>query len=305
MKPLKSNLVKRRQFIKGASLSAIALSTTGVIHFDGTSYIGDCETTTDILGPFYRPNAPVRNNLVIEDMPGEIVKLVGKVLHDDCSTSIENAKVELWHCSAEEVYDNDTDEYNYRGTTFCNAKGEYHFITQMPVPYDAGGGMYRPAHFHLMISAPGYQNLITQLYFTGDPYLDKDRSAKSPAAKSRILEVGKDDKENLTVSFDIIMQKQLQVNPADLDRLVGRYVGESDGSQSFEFFQHENQLWLKNEVFGETFRYMGNNTFEAPDRELWGSFQVKFEVQSNNKILAVSTRFNGKGNKIVQRATKS
>ena len=32
----------------------------------------------------------------------------------------------------------------------------------------------RPAHIHFMIEAPGFQKLITALYFNGDPYLESD-----------------------------------------------------------------------------------------------------------------------------------
>ena len=58
--------MQRRDFIKNTSLSAVAVSASGFIRFDGKQYVGDCETTTDILGPFYRPDSPVRNNLVIK-----------------------------------------------------------------------------------------------------------------------------------------------------------------------------------------------------------------------------------------------
>ena len=60
--------MQRRYFLKNTVLGAVALSTSGFIHFDGKKFVGDCETTSDIIGPFYRPDSPVRNNLVI---PGE------------------------------------------------------------------------------------------------------------------------------------------------------------------------------------------------------------------------------------------
>jgi protocatechuate 3,4-dioxygenase beta subunit len=136
--------MKRREFTKLASLSAVAVSTTGFIQFDGKSYEGDCVTTTDILGPFYRPGSPTRSNLIIDGAPGDIVELTGIVRHKDCRTPYENAKVELWHCSADEIYDNESSEFRYRGTTYCDSEGKYKFRTQMPVPYDAGGGDIRP-----------------------------------------------------------------------------------------------------------------------------------------------------------------
>jgi catechol 1,2-dioxygenase len=32
----------------------------------------------------------------------------------------------------------------------------------------------RPAHMHLIVSAPGYQQVITHAFVKGDPYLDSD-----------------------------------------------------------------------------------------------------------------------------------
>ena len=98
--------MQRRTFLKDAALGAVAISASGFISFDGTKYVGDCETTTDILGPFYRPNSPVRTNLVIPNDPGTKILLSGVVKHDDCITVFKKAKIELWHCSSKGEYDN-------------------------------------------------------------------------------------------------------------------------------------------------------------------------------------------------------
>jgi len=254
--------MKRRTFTKLTGLSAIAISTTGFIKFNGESYIGDCETTTDILGPFYRPDSPMRDNLVVEGIPGELVELSGVVRHKDCTTPYKNAKIELWHCSSDEVYDNDSDEFRYRGTAHCNENGKYSFKTQMPVPYDVGDGTIRPAHFHMMVSATGYQSLVTQIYFTGDPYLEKDASSASEEAKKRILEVSKQD-DMFKVSFNCNMSERLKVSYNSLSQIIGAYKNDETGEMR-ELFERDGLLWLKNEVFGESFDYVGENKFEYP-----------------------------------------
>lgn len=254
--------MKRRAFTKLAGLSAMAITTTGFIKFNGESYVGDCETTTDILGPFYRPDSPVRDNLVVQGMPGDLVELSGVVRHKDCKTPYKNAKIELWHCSADEVYDNDSDEYRYRGTTHCDENGKYSFKTQMPVPYDAGGGFIRPAHFHMMVSATGYQSLVTQIYFTGDPNLERDASSASEEAKKRILEVSKEG-DLLKVFFDCNMNEHLKVSYNSLSRIIGAYKNDETGEVR-ELFERDGLLWLQNEVFGESFDYVGGNKFEYP-----------------------------------------
>src|SRR5215210_4890230 len=135
--------MKRRSFIRNTALSAVAVSTSGFIHFDGEHFVGDCETTTDILGPFYRPDSPVRNNLVVNGEQGDPVELSGTIRHNDCKTAYNKAKIELWHCDGKGVYDNTSPEYHYRGTAYSDEKGHYSFNTILPVPYDIGNGHTR------------------------------------------------------------------------------------------------------------------------------------------------------------------
>ena len=155
--------MQRRSFIKNTALCAVAVSATGFIRFNGQNFEGDCETTTDILGPFYRPNAPVRSDMRIKNTKGQLMVLSGQIKHKDCKTPLKNACVELWHCDGEGVYDNTSPDYKYRAKTYSDENGNYNFKTIIPVPYDAGGGNIRPAHFHMMVSATGYQGLILSL----------------------------------------------------------------------------------------------------------------------------------------------
>ena len=252
--------MKRRKFSHLAGLTAVALSTSGFIRFNGRNYEGDCETTTDILGPFYRPNSPVRDDLVIKGMPGDIVELSGTIRQKDCKTVLQQAKVELWHCSSDEVYDNDSPDYRYRGTTYSDDLGRYKFRTQMPVPYDAGGGLIRPAHFHLMISTAGYQTLVTQIYFQGDPYVEKDPWSSAAQADYRRLEVTEEG-EIKKVVFDCNMNDHLQASHGSIQQLIGKYKNDNSDEVK-ELFEKDGLLWIKNEVFGKSYDYIGNNMFE-------------------------------------------
>jgi catechol 1,2-dioxygenase len=273
--------MQRRDFLKDAALGAVAVSASGFISFNGSKYVGDCETTTDILGPFYRPGSPLRTNLVVAGEPGTKLLLSGKVKHDDCTTPFKNAKIEIWHCSAKGVYDNDTDEFRYRGTTYTDDEGKYFFNTILPVPYEIGNGVSRPAHYHLMITAEGYQPLITQLYFTGDPYLSKDPSSASATAKRRILSVKTLKDERKKVDFDISLSKKLHAEVAALDKLQGIYLFESS-DRKIEFFRNGNELWLKNEVYGINLEYVGDNSFRYPMGEEKDVF--RFQLQPGGKI---------------------
>ena len=275
--------MQRRNFIKSTALSAVAISASGFIRFDGKNYVGDCETTSDILGPFYRPGSPVRNNLRIKGESGEPVELSGYIRHNDCTTPYKNAKVELWHCDLKGVYDNQSNEFRYRGTAFTDENGFYSFQTIFPVAY-GGAGFIRPAHFHLMITAEGYQPLVTQLYFKGDTHIKDDIFASSPNAKKRILDVEKVTGGATKVRYDVGMSETLHLEAASLDKLVGKYTQTADKNKTVELFNYQNRLWKKNEAFGDKFEYLGNNMFEEVNTPANYFWRLEFKILSNGGV---------------------
>lgn len=296
--------MQRRSFIKNTTLCVVAVSTSGFIRFNGNVYIGDCETTTDILGPYYRPDSPMRNNLIIAGESGQQVELSGTIKHNDCKTPYKHAKIELWHCSPKGEYDNTSSEYRYRGTTLSDDKGYYSFHTVLPVPYDAGEGLIRPAHFHLMITAEGYQPFVTQLYFTGDDYITKDPFSSSPNAKRRILDIQTLNDGTKKVSYDVSMSPKLAAETAVIDKLTGIYTDEKDKNNKIEIFKKDNLLWMKNEVFGEDFEYMGNNTFQYPNAPQGMSLTLLFEIISRRAVKITKTYVDEKGEKHIKVAMK-
>jgi protocatechuate 3,4-dioxygenase beta subunit len=276
--------MERRSFIKNTAFFAVAVSAYGFINFDGNSYVGDCETTTDILGPFYRPNSPVRNNLVIKGEAGDPIELRGIIRHKDCVTPYQKAKIELWHCDGKGIYDNTSAEYRYRGTTYSDENGRYSFNTIYPVPYEVGDGRTRPAHFHLMITAAGYQPLVTQLYFNGDKHISSDPWASSSAAKSRILDISELKNGMKKVTYDVSMSEILHAEAAAIDKLTGVYTDKTKKDKSIELINKDNTLWMKNEAFGNKFEYIGDNTFEEAGNPPGYSWKLHFELLPSNVI---------------------
>ncbi len=303
--------MQRRSFIKNAAFGVVAVSASGFIYFDGEHYVGDCETTTDIIGPFYRPDAPVRTNLIVTGDPGIPVELSGVIRHADCTTPYEKAKVELWHCANSGLYDNDSNEYRYRGTTFTDKKGHYFFRTILPVPYNAAGGPMRPAHFHLMVTAAGYQPLITQLYFTNDPYIDKDPYSTAPAAKKRILTAVTTPDGKKKVVFDISMAEKLDVEPLWLEKLAGNYTCQENDDFTCTLFVWNKRLWqntvygTKLDPFGRILDYIGNNRFLSPGQPTAMSSTWLFEISGSGSIKCTHTVINEKGNKHVYTFVKN
>lgn len=276
--------MKRRDFITNTALTAIAVSASGFIRFNGRNYEGDCETTSDILGPYYRPGSPVRSNLVMAGETGTLIQLSGIIKHNDCVSPYKNAKIELWHCDSKGVYDNTTDEFRYRGTSYSDDKGHYTFNTILPVPYDAADGLVRPAHFHLMITAEGYQPLVTQLYFSGDKNIAKDPAAAAATSKRRILKIQHLKDGTKKVVYDVSMALTLAAEAVAIDKLTGTYTDKKDPARKKELFKKDNDLWLKNEVFGEPYQYVGNNRFESPGMPAGSHASLQFELKASGDI---------------------
>src|SRR5687767_8899971 len=167
--------MQRRKFIKEGGMVALGIGVFGNIRWDKDRFEGDTPTTTDILGPFYRPGAPLRTNINPEGFTGEILHLSGTILKSDGKTPFKDGLIEVWQCDEKQVYDNVSDDFRYRASQKISTDGKYHFITAQPVGYPAGpdSDVYRPAHIHLRISGKEQQDLITQIYIKGDPNNEK------------------------------------------------------------------------------------------------------------------------------------
>ena len=105
-------------------------------------------TKPDMLGPFYEPGAPVRTSV------GSGYVLSGTVLGAEECKPIPNAHIEFWLANPRGDYDDE-----YRATVLAGQRGDYRLESNVPVSY---GG--RPPHIHVRVSAPGYEELVTQHY---------------------------------------------------------------------------------------------------------------------------------------------
>jgi protocatechuate 3,4-dioxygenase beta subunit len=122
---------------------------TGESHAGGAGGSANCKPTQpDMLGPFYEPGAPVRTSV------GSGYVLSGAVLAVEECKPIRNARIEFWLANPRGEYDD-----AHRATVFAGQRGEYRFESNVPVSY---GG--RPPHIHVRVTAPGFEELVTQHY---------------------------------------------------------------------------------------------------------------------------------------------
>jgi protocatechuate 3,4-dioxygenase beta subunit len=105
-------------------------------------------TRPDMKGPFYQPDAPLR------DKVGSGYLLTGTVRAAGSCTPIPDARIELWLAGPDGSYGDD-----YRASLFSDAKGGYRFESHRPPGYHG-----RPPHIHIRVSAQGFQTLVTQHY---------------------------------------------------------------------------------------------------------------------------------------------
>jgi protocatechuate 3,4-dioxygenase beta subunit len=199
-KPIRKD---RRTFIKDTILIAVSLSLPGMSSCkkdEPSPKTDTCKTTDDILGPFYQAGAPLREDITPEDNGAAPLTINGKV-YSNCDSLLENAMVEIWNADENGEYDS-SQEYRFRGRYVTLANGLYSFRTIIPGRY-LNGSTYRPSHIHFRITAPGHEELISQIYFKDDPFIDDDPWASSEKAVERILTLEKDANGNDTVTFDI------------------------------------------------------------------------------------------------------
>ncbi len=266
---------------------AISVSAFGGIHWNGKSFVGDTPTTTDILGPFYRPGAPMRSVIVPPNSKGSPMVLSGTIFKEDGKAPLNNALVEIWQCDENEYYDNASDNYLFRGAVKTEKNGTYEFKTIVPVPYKADPNdeaSWRPAHIHMRVSVAGQQDLITQIYFKGDKYIDKDTWASTPQAVNRILTIAKKPAGGNGVTFDVVMSKEFPLDAEVYNKITGLY--QMDNKSIIEFIKKDDLLFMKrNGQFVESLKYIGNNTFEGGI----GFPKVSFELLIKGGSKAVVT----------------
>ena len=280
--------MQRRTFIKNSSLTVLSISAFGSINWTGKGFEGDTPTTTDILGPFYRPGAPLRTNLRLANSNGTPIVLKGNIFKEDGKTPITNALVEIWHCDENEVYDNASDEYNYRGGQKTKSDGKYEFKSILPVPYKAdpnNESSWRPAHIHMRVSVPNQQDLITQIYFKGGKHVETDKWASSPQAVNRILNISKNKMGESEIVFNVIMSKEIPLDKSVYDKITGLYQAEEN--TLLEFTKNDDLLFMKqNGQFRASLKYIGNNTFEGGI----GYPKATFELQHDGGVKVIIER---------------
>jgi len=177
---------RRQEFILLSDTLGLSMLVTAMAHRKPKG----CTEAT-VFGPFFVDNAPKYRNGddVANGARGEPCFVSG-IVRGEGGEPVSGARIEIWQADADGFYDvqtDDADTHRARGVLHSLADGRYHFRSIVaepyPIPHDGPVGRmlealgrhpWRPAHLHFMITAPGYERLVTHVFREGDRYLDSD-----------------------------------------------------------------------------------------------------------------------------------
>ncbi len=177
------------------------------------------EGTTDptVFGPFHVPGAPMLqmgDSILVDADPGPELTFRGTVRDLD-GEPIDQAELDVWQGATNGLYnvqDADQCDTNLRGRFLTGPDGNYEFRTVRPVAYPVpedgpvgsmlranGRHNWRPAHTHVVVSAPAYKTVITHLFDRESDYLDSD--TVFGVRDSLVVDMSKG-----TVEFDFVLE---------------------------------------------------------------------------------------------------
>jgi protocatechuate 3,4-dioxygenase beta subunit len=179
---------KRQEFILLSDVLGVSMLVDAINH---RSTEGLTETT--VTGPFHTEANRMEMGSTIAQGPeairGKPALVRGRILNK-FGEPVPNALMDVWQSDDigyYDIQDANQPDVNLRGVFKTGEDGKFWFKTikpaAYPVPTDgpvgellraAGRDAMRPAHIHFMISAPGYERLITHLFVEGDEYLNSD-----------------------------------------------------------------------------------------------------------------------------------
>jgi len=180
-------------------------------------------TLGTIQGPFYVPDQRRLPSPVTlparPDEKGDPLLFSGQVTDLD-GNPVAGAELDVWHADDQGYYSGfapDIPDGNLRALIVADTAGRFEITTIRPAPYQiptdgptgellraAGWHAWRPAHLHLLVQAPGYRRITTQLYFTGGDWLHSDVAG---ATKPELLidpQPGEDGR--LHTNYDFVLE---------------------------------------------------------------------------------------------------
>ena len=212
-------------FIKLAESGEVPLFLD--VFFEATverlTYDGLPGSAGTVEGPYYLPGAPelTETPMVLPmrpDEPGEPIVFTGTVRNLDGSP-LPGALIDMWQAGNDGTYSGfvgDAPRTNLRGKMRTDQDGVVQVRSIRPAPYQIphdgptgefltmlGKHSWRPAHFHFIVSADGYEPLTSQLYFRGGPWLDGDGDVVGAVKDPLVIDVGLSSDQDIAAKYGL------------------------------------------------------------------------------------------------------
>ena len=177
----------RQEFILLSDVLGVSMLVETLNHRRPT---GATENT--ILGPFYVPRAPryPHGTNICLDGKGEPLVVRGKVLDGD-GKAVPGALIDVWQTNDDGFYDVQQKgvqtDWNLRGVFASDSDGRYWFQSSKPrfypIPDDGPVGKLlealgrhpnRTAHIHFIVTAPGFEPVVTHIFSPDCQFLNED-----------------------------------------------------------------------------------------------------------------------------------
>ena len=176
------------------------------------SDISDRAPDGPYLGSNFHDNAPFRGKLTLPHEPGELLVIKGRIWGADTREPLAHVKVDIWQANKNGDYDTEgaTDQNAssfIRARVYSDQHGYYEFETIHPGAYetqDQDGPFWRAPHIHFRVRCLGYEWLVTELFFSGDPHHDTDRFLV-PALVIQLSKKRRNDQDYEEGVFDIVL----------------------------------------------------------------------------------------------------
>jgi protocatechuate 3,4-dioxygenase beta subunit len=184
----------RRRLLRAAATTSTLLASPSLVRAQTL-----VPTPAQTEGPFYPVAIPADADgdlVMVSGMRAPargIVTYVSGRVRDTAGRPLVGARVEIWQCDAQGLYDHPGQSGLARrdksfqgfGRVATSGDGHYRFRTIRPVSY-----VGRAPHIHFRIDVPDGRTLTTQMYVAGEAGNDRDgvlRSIRDPRQRQQVV----------------------------------------------------------------------------------------------------------------------